>query len=250
MPGVVSSLLCIVVEGLALALLIVSIARKCFRRFFFVNLYAAVVLLSDGARYFALKQFGYSSPEYFYSFYITDAALVTSTYLIILSFYEVIFGKTSLRREVRLALTFFVILVAGISYVMISGMTPAGNPLRFYSHLLVEFVQNMYFAAVILTVLVWISVLYLRVEDTQLRMLIAGLGISLSVQAAYYAFQNLLPQDLFQRLQQAGVLRYVSQFAAIAKFGLWCVAVSGLPVFARERESQRVLQAAEVKGSA
>jgi len=213
------SLICTV---LPLLLLGISIWRRCVLRYSSVNCYAAVLLLCDGVRYVALWRYGFSSPQYFYAYFITDALLVAATFLVIISFYEVIFGRTSLGTSVRWALAFFVVLTAAVSYVMIARNVP-----HFYSRFMVEFLQNMYFAAVILTVLVWISVNYLRVEDPQVRMLIAGLGLSLSVQAATYAFQALLPKETFVQLQSRGVLTHISALATVVKLGLWCMAVSG-----------------------
>lgn len=232
----------VICTALPLLLLGISVRRRCVLRYFSVNFYAAVLLLCDGVRYVALWRYGFSSISYFYAYFITDALLVAATFLVIISFYEVIFGRTSLGTPIRWALAFFVVLTAAVSYVMIARNVP-----HFYSRLVVEFLQNMYFAAVILTVLVWISVNYLRVEDPQIRMLIAGLGLSLSVQAATYAFQSLLPKDVFVSLQNHGVLRHVSALATITKLGLWCLAASGYRL--AERKLVPAL-AAETKGSA
>lgn len=243
MPSVLDSILALIGTALAVGVLATSAALGCLRRLFFVNLYAAVVLLSDGARYFTLHYYGFRSYQYFYIFYITDALLVTATYLLILSFFETIFGKSSLRTVVRWALLFFVILVALVSNAMISRSLP-----HFHSRLLVEFLQNMYFAAVILTVLLWISLNYLRVDDRQIALLVAGLGLSLSLQAANYAMQNLLSRQILETLHPL-VLR-VPPLAMITKLGLWCYAIScvaqNVPVVRRVPVSAT----AEAKGSA
>lgn len=230
---------------LLLLLLGISIGRRCVLRYFPVNLYAAVLLLSDGVRYFVLWRFGLRSPQYFYAFYTTEACLVAATFLIIISFYEVIFRRTSLRTTVRLTLTFFVALIAVISYAMIASKLSSSH---FYSHLLVEFLQNMHFAAVILTVLLWISVNYLRVEDSQLRLLIAGLGVCLCVQTATYAFQNLLPQEVFLHLQKLGIISHILALATALKLGLWCMAVSGYRLAERKPARAEVLAPVEAKG--
>jgi hypothetical protein len=55
-----------------------------------------VLLLCDGVRYVALWRYGFTSLAYFRAYFITDALLVAATFLVIISFYEVIFGRTSL----------------------------------------------------------------------------------------------------------------------------------------------------------
>jgi len=240
MPGVLDLAFSVIVAALALSVLILSILNGCFRRYFFVNLCVAVMLLCDGLRYATLYRYGYRSIEYFCCFYLTDALLVTVTYLLILSFFEVIFGDMFLRRYVRLTLLFLILLVGLMSNAMISRTLPHS-----YSRLVVEFLQNMYFAAVILTVLLWISLSYLGVEDRRTALLVAGLGVFASAEAANYAVQNLLPKNMFLAL--GPLLGKVHTLATIAKLGLWCYALSG----AVERVPQREPAAlpVELKGA-
>lgn len=243
MLSVLDAIFGVVVVGLALGVLGASVRRGCVGRYFFLNLFVGVMLLGDGLRYAVLYYYGFSSHHYFYTFYLTDALLVTVTYLLILSFFDVIFEHTPLRSQVRWALFFFIILVGGMSYAMTSRSMP-----NFYSHLLVEFQQNMYFAAVVLTVLLWISLNHLRVYDRQMALLIAGLGISLSALAANYAFQNLLSREQFEAAQE--ILRRVPALATMAELGLWCYALAsvaeGVPAADRKLEMMN----AEAKGVA
>ncbi len=241
MPSVLHAVLGVIVAALALGVLVASVVRGCVRRYFFVNLSVAVLLLCDAMRWIALYQYGFSSKQYFSVFYLTDALLVASTYLLILSFFDVIFGRTALGSQVRMALAFFVILVAAVSYAMISrSLSP-----HFYSRLMLEFLQNMYFAAVLLTVLLWISFNFLRVEDRQMGLLIAGLGLGFSVLAANYAIQTLMPRDVYKDF--GSLLRHVPPFATILKLGLWCYAVSFVaePVAIEQRQAVVIRRHAE-----
>ncbi len=243
MPTLLDVTLSVVIATLAAGGIVASVARNSFRRHFYVNLSLAVMLFCDGLRYIALYRYGFSSPQYFYAFYLTDALLVTATYLLILSFFEVIFGNTPLRSPVRQALLCLVVLMGLMSYAMISESLP-----HFYSRLVVEFLQNMYFAAVLLAVLLWIALKYLRVDDRQMGLLIAGLGLSLSVQAANYALQNLLPRDLF--VGWGVVMRRVPAIATMLKVGVWCYAMAAVtgrvPLGGREPAVSRL----EVEGTA
>lgn len=243
MSSVVDGVFGLIIAALAVGVLATSIRYGYLRRYFFVNLSVAVMLLCDATRYFILYRYGFRSAEYFYCFYFTDALLVTSYYLLILGFFDVIFSKTPLRIQVRLALLFFVVLVGAMSHQMISQSLP-----HFYSRLLVEFLQNMYFAAVLLSVLLWISLNYLRVEDRQMALLIAGLGLSFSMQAAGYAVQNLMPREMFENLNF--LLRRASLLATTLRLALWCKALTLSPQPVAVRAAQPEMVGIQVKGTA
>jgi hypothetical protein len=218
MFATIDGVISVTVIALALAVIVISAAQGCLRRYFFLNLYVAVMLLVDGLRYAALYRWGYSSVEYFWAFFLTDALLVACTYRLILSFFEVVFRDTPVAGYVRKVLLFFVIIIGLMSYSMISRTLPS-----FRSHLIVEFLQNMYFAAVLLAVLCWIALQHLRVHDRQLGFLIAGLGLSLGVQTAACALQNLLPQETFHNWDP--LLARLSTLTTVVKLGLWCYAL-------------------------
>jgi len=222
---VIDGVISVTVIALALAVIVISAARGCLRRYFFLNLYVAVMLLVDGARYAVLYRWGYSSDEYFYTFFLTDALLVACIYRLILNFFEVIFRGTPLAGYVRKVLLFLVVIIGLMSYTMISRAMPAISRAvpHSYLHVVVEFLQNMYFAAVLLAVLLWIALHHLRVYDRQLGFLIAGLGLSLGVQTAVCALQNLLPQQTFLRWDP--LLARASTLTTVVKLGLWCYAL-------------------------
>jgi hypothetical protein len=243
MPSVADTILTYIGLALVFGAIAASIARGVVRRYLFITLYAAAILLCDALRYIAMQRYGFSSKEYFYTFYVTDAILVTLIFLLILSFFETIFGNTPLRSYVRWVLLFLVVIVGVISDLMISHSLP-----HFYSRLLVEFLQNMYFAAVVLTALLWLAVVHLRVEERRLVLLIAGLGVLLSSQAATYAIQNLLPQSMFVGLQE--VLRRVPALATIAQFGLWFYALAAAAEYVPRTEREAAWVPSEAKGSA
>lgn len=242
MPSVLDTILAAICWALEFGVLAASIRGKSVRRYFFVNLYVGAMLFCGGMRCVALGTYGFQSPQYFYSFYLTDALLVTTAYLLILSFFEIIFKYSNLRTQIRLALLFFIVLVGIVSDVTISRSLS-----HFYSRLLVEFLQNMYFAAVILTVLLWISVRYLRVNDRQMGLLIAGLGLCFSTQAAGYALQNLLSRELFEGLRF--FLLRVPVLATIAELGLWCYALAETAHEMPAVIAENVLTEVEAKGT-
>ncbi len=226
MVDVLDYALAIGVHVLALSIIAASVWQQCVRRYLYLNLYAIGLLVLDGVRYIFLQRYGFTSKQYFLAFYGTDVVLVVLLYLLILSIFDMVFRDSPLRAQIRGALFGFLGLVAGMSYVFISNSVS-----HFYSHLLVEFQQNMYFASVVLTVLLCVSLAHLRVEDPQLGMLIAGLGVLAATQGGTYALQNLLSKDLFLKLSE--FTRRMPAVSTMVMLGLWCYALVKVPVSLR-----------------
>lgn len=222
MVDILDSALAIIVYALALANVALGAARGCVRRYLYVNLYLLALLAADALRHVSRRAYGFTSLEYFYVYYLSDALLAVFTYLLILGFFDILFRDSPLRVQVRLALLIFFGLVAGMSYVFVSHSVS-----HFYSRLLVEFQQNMYFAGLLLTVLLWVSLLHLRIADRQLSLLITGVGILVATQASGYALQNLLPRELFLAL--SGATRHIPPLATVAMLGVWCYAFVQAP---------------------
>ena len=233
MLSVLDGISSVTVTTLAVCVVAASVWRRSVRRYLFANLFVAMMLLGDGIRYAVLYSFGFRSPEYLYTFIATDALMVAATYLLLVGFFDVIFRETALRAQVRTALFAFVVIIGVVSWAMIARGLP-----NFYSHLIVEFQQNMYFGALILTVLVWISLTHLRIEDRQMALMVAGLGLCLSTQAGNYAFHNLLSREVFESL--SFIMRRVHVLSTALQLGIWCYAIgyaqAGAPVPARAAE--------------
>lgn len=152
-----------------------------------------------------------------------------------------VFRDTPLAGYVRKVLLFFVMITGLMTYSMISRTLP-----HFYSHFIIEFLQNMYFAAVLLAVLLWIALVHLRVYDRQMGFLIAGLGLSLGVQTATCALQNLLPQQTF--LAWDFLLARASTLTTVIKLGLWCYALGWMAQEVPVIQRHYVLAEAQAKG--
>src|SRR5258706_1675463 len=177
---------------LALGVVGVSWHRQAFRRYSYLNLYAIALLVVDLLRYVVLNAYGFKSMHYFWAFYLSDALLSLLLYLLILSFFDVVFRESPLRETVRLSLLGAFALLSFISYISISSSVK-----HFYSRLTIEFQQNMYFASVVLAVLLCVSLAHLRIQNPQLSMLIGGLGGDGTLAAAGYALpKNLMGEGL------------------------------------------------------
>lgn len=218
MVSVLDVVLAISGHLLALAVVGVSLYRHAFRRYSYLNLYAIALLVVDLLRYGVLNAYGFKSMYYFWAFYLSDALLSLLLYLLILSFFDVVFRESPLRETVRISLLGAFALLSFISYLSISSSVK-----HFYSRLTIEFQQNMYFASVVLAVLLCVSLAHLRVQNPQLSMLIGGLGVYATLQAASYALQNILMAKSFE-----GTVALMSQISTAVMLGIWCYSLAKL----------------------
>ena len=221
---------------LALGVVGVSLHRHSFRRYSYLNLYAIALLVVDLQRYAVLYAYGFNSKQYFWAFYLSDALLNVLLYLLILSFFDVVFRESPLRATVRLSLLGAFALLSFISYLSISSTVK-----HFYSRLTIEFQQNMYFASVVLAVLLCMSLAHLRVQNPQLSMLIGGLVVYATLQAASYALQNIMLAKVLTE-----VVRLMSSISTAVMLGIWCYSLAKLPITAPapEKRGEPVLQPA------
>jgi hypothetical protein len=64
---------------------------------------------------------------------------------------------------------------------------------KLVTHFVVELSQNLYFVGLVLTYLLWASILKMRETRTRLIQLVLSLGVYFSLFAATYALRNLYP---------------------------------------------------------
>ena len=213
---------------LALATVGVCLYRRSFWQYLFLNtslLYAA--FFSIGC-YYVRTAFGYSSPEYFYFYYVGDALGTIVLYLLIASFFDRLLRESVFHKYVRPTLFIFFLLVVGVSARFM-----LGNYDRFYSRFMAELQQNMFFVGVLLTLLLWISMGYLAAESRRFVLLVSGLGIYFASHAARYALQIVFPnQALADALTRVPPLMYTVMVL------LWLYA------FWRVPETEAVVEAA------
>jgi hypothetical protein len=220
----------IVGEVLALTFLGLSVWKRGFSRFPYLTLYAFSLLACDALRFGFLNLYGMRSKQYFYAFYYSDFWLVMLRYVVILSVFDLILRDSPFRLVARRAFFAFFAFVGVISYAYLSS-----NTHNFYSKLVLEFQQNLYFACVVLTVLLTVTLAHLRLTDPQLRMLVYGLGASAALQAGGYAFQNILPKEM--QANWSAVVARLNPLATQAMLVLWCYALTGVTSPSKARDS-------------
>jgi hypothetical protein len=204
------------------------------------------LLLCDGVRFAFFKHYGLQSKSYFYAYYSSDLCLVVLRYLVLLSVFNLVLRNSPLWVQARRAFLGFFAVVAGMSYAMVSH-----NWSGPYSRLIFEFQQNLYFACVVLTVLLCATLAQLRVTDPVLRTIVYGLGVSAALLAGGNALGNVLSvlnlkavlsESLWQSC--AVLLGRMNTIATLSMLSLWCYALTRIkagepataPVAVRERD--------------
>jgi hypothetical protein len=165
------------------------LASKNRSRYFALNLYMLAAVLGTAVQYFSLQRYGFSSPQYSYSYYYSDALLTISLFFVVMSFYHQMFEQMGVAKYVKGASILLLSATALFSFAVVHQNREHLTTTSF----VVEMSQKLYFVGVVLTYLLWGAILKLRETRTRLIQLVLALGIFFSADAAAYALRNLFP---------------------------------------------------------
>jgi hypothetical protein len=180
--------------------------KKTFLRELPINIYMLAAVGQTCALMVCIRKFGISSPTYGYYYYYTDSLLAILMFWVVIHFYQQVFSEMHVSRYVSRAAVLLLLATAFFSYLVVTHQYRNHLPSRFVR----EVGQNLYFVGVVLTYLLWGTVLKLRETRTRLVQLVLALGVYFSATAGSYAIGNLFP-NLYMML-----LRYL-----LPIFGLW-----------------------------
>lgn len=169
-------------------MLVCAFKRKALTRYFFLNLYMAASLVASLGRFEILHEYGITSNEYVYFYYYSDALLTICLFFALMSLYSYVFAEMKAGRYVSMAALLLLLGTAIFSYAVVHQSTT-----KLVTHFVVELSQNLYFVGVVLTYLLWASIMKLRETRTRLIQLVLSLGVYFSLFAATYALRNLYP---------------------------------------------------------
>ena len=207
---------------LEIYVVVCSLRRKTFLHELAINIY---MLAAAAVTCFLLLysyRFGTDSPTYGYYYYYTDSLLSVLMFWVIIHFYRQVFSEMHVSRYVRRAAVLLLLATAFFSYLVVH---------QHRNHLTSRFVaemgQNLYFVGVVLTYLLWGSVMKLRETRTRLAQSVLALGVYFSATAASYAIGNLFPQ-LYMSL-----LRYLLPIFAVWLASAWAYTFTTVPDNAR-----------------
>jgi hypothetical protein len=180
-------------------------------------------------RYWVFSHFGFTSPQYLYFYFYSDALLTVGLYFALITLYSYVLGELQTGQYVRLAAIGLLAGTAFFSYLVIQQSSD-----RMLTRFVVELSQNLYFVGLVLTYLLWGAILKLRETRTQIIQLVLSLGLYFSAFAATYALRNLYP-DLH------AVWGHLPQLIALSLPLAWAYTIWRVPQEARLAPSRLVV---------
>ena len=173
---------------LEVGVVVCSVYRKSFKRYFFLNLYMILSAAASAGRFLVLQHNGWDSLEYRYFYFFSDALLTIALFFGLISLYSHLFEEMGLQKYVRLGAVLLLGGTAWFSYAVVSQSTT-----RIFTHFAYELSQNLYFVGLILTYMLWAFILKVRETRARLVQMVLSLGVYFSAYAATYAVSNLNP---------------------------------------------------------
>lgn len=184
MSGVITSYGVCVVEA---ALLVYLLSRGHAKRVWELVFYLSISLGVGTTRTYVLNRYGFGSPQYGSCYWATDLLIVLAAYVLVISFFRrACSHNPEMWHFLRLLLGTVLVGIAAISYFSL-----ASHQDKFFSFFIVEFSQDLYFATLVLTTLLYLMTLKMEIVDERLGMLVCGLGIEFAGPAAVLALTFL-----------------------------------------------------------
>jgi len=171
------------------AVVVCSLHRGTFRRYFFLNLYMLLSVLISVGRYQVLMSHDLYSKEYRYFYFYSDALLTITLFFALISLYSRVFQELRVERYVRLGAVLVLGGTAWFSYAVVNQSSS-----RMLTHFAFELSQNLYFVGLVLTYVLWRAILKMRETRALLVQFVLSLGVYFSAFAASYAIFNLNPR--------------------------------------------------------
>ena len=165
-----------------------SLLRGPFRRYFTLNLYMSMSFLVSVGRYFVLSRHGLMSSEYIYFYYYSDAILTICLYFALMGLYAIVFEELGAALRLRVFMMLLLIGTTLFSYSVVHQ-----SEARMLTHYIVEISQNLYFVGLVLTYVLWAALLKLRESRVRVIQIVLSLGVYFSINAANYALHNAYP---------------------------------------------------------
>ena len=194
MPGPVDYFIWLTSFFLEVYVVVCAFRDKSFKSYASLNVYMGAAALVTAGEFWKLHKYGFRSLEYRYFYYYTDCLLTVLLYFAVMGLYKHVFQEMGVSKYLRFIAVGLLIGTAAFSYLVVSQ-----NKGHMVGPFVVEVAQNLYFVGVVLTYLLWGSVLKLRETRVRLIQLVLALGIYFSAFAAVYALRNLFPNLNFLR---------------------------------------------------
>jgi hypothetical protein len=185
----------ILTSALELGVLFCALRTRSFLRFFPLNFYMLVAVISDLARFIILKHYGFNSANYRYSYYYSDALLTICLFFALMSLYSKVFKEMGAAIYVRIGAVVVLVLTAGVCFLMVRH-----SQHRLATRFASELSQNLHFVGAVLTYVLWSAVKKLHETRTRLIQFTLALGVYFSAFAASFALEVLHPNSPYSGL--------------------------------------------------
>jgi len=219
--GVLSYAGCILEAVLLVYLLARGHAKRLWELVFYLTMSLGVI----AARSYTLHRYGLASSQYGNCYWTTDLLLVLAAFVLVASFFRRACSENpEMWQHVRLLLGTVFVSIAAISYFSL-----ASHQDKIFTFFIVEFSQNLYFASLVLTTLLYLMTLKMEVSDERLGMLVCGLGIEFAGPAAVLALTFLTKGSEVARVVDA----FFFPLCDIGMILTWFYAISRVPGLAK-----------------
>ncbi len=200
--------------------LVCVLKARALTRYPTLTLYLFCSLAGEVARYFILASGGYTSTAYYYFYFYSDSLLTICLYFALMGLYSHVFSEMGVSKYLRGGAMLLLGGTAWLSYHMVSSSSD-----RFLTLFAVELSRNLYFVGLLLTYLLWGTMIKMHENRTRLLQLVLALGIYFSAFSASYALTNMYPNF--------GLWRYVAHFMAMWLPLSWAYTFVKIPEDAR-----------------
>lgn len=163
--------------------------------YFALAFYSASSVAASAGLYAVLKTYGFNSLAYRYSYYYSESVLAVLLFFVILSFFRQLFEDLGAGIYVRIGGILLLSGTAMVSFLMIQG-----NRSYLTDRFVVELGRNLNFVGVVLTVLLWTSIMKLHETRARMTQLVLALGIYFCGFVLSYGLRITHPQWQFLKI--------------------------------------------------
>ena len=198
-PGLTQYLIWCLCTLFEAAVVVCALRKGAFRKYLLLNVYMLASVAVTVARFKILTGYGFTSPQYIYVYYYSDALLTIFLYFALASLYAHVLSELKAERYLRFATLLLLAGTALFSYAVVQESTT-----KLVSRFVVELSQNLYFVGLVLTYILWGAILKMRETRMRVIQLVLSFGVYFSLFAADYALRNLYPstRSVLSSLQQ------------------------------------------------
>ncbi|HTU33829.1 MAG TPA: hypothetical protein VMF66_08515 [Candidatus Acidoferrum sp.] len=188
MPGSYSIAIWMLSTAAELYVVVCAVCGKKFLRDLPINVYMLAVAGVTVGGFACMRRFGFSSNAYAYYYYYTDSLVTILLFWVIIHFYQEVFREMHVSRYVSRAAVLLLLATAFFSFLVVHQAQD-----RLTSRFVHEIGRNLYFVGLVLTYLLWGTLLKLRETRMRLVQMVLALGVYFSATAGSYAIGNLFP---------------------------------------------------------